>query len=232
MGSDNIYKNPRGFLHSGRPPEKFPISYRPLVERLRNADSFGEIIGIVFGQRKDLTLLDLGTGDGKFPLSVAQKKEIFGIQNIVAVDIDLKQLESQRVALTNDGVQMRQVDIRAYPQSDERFDIITLNAPVIQTDNTFIDPALALVRGITTRPGFVIIRPTIFDSYDPIIKADVDRDIPMIEYKPLHGLPKATWVNDNEDTTYVLVYPEGLPIDKPPPPPPLPPSTKPFYGRR
>lgn len=132
--------------------------YKALLENLNHANSFQEICQRVFGFRNDLSLLDLGSGNGLFTIGMAHMRKKLGLGRIVASDFKLGELNNNRTLLDKSGVETRELDIKTMQPTDERFDIVTMNAPIISGlwKDVVIYDALKKMKDIIARRGILM----------------------------------------------------------------------------
>lgn len=161
-----------------------------LVERIGKANSLRGLLNTIFGEQTDISLIDIGTGGGEFPLALAKIKKDLGINNIVATDINLAYLQKNRQMLQDSGVELRYMDVNNYHDTGERFNIVTLNAPIMGGKNAYFDNALKVSQEITTRPGIMIWRQAAHSidlAFDPF--RIIPKNIPLYDFNNFPDLP-------------------------------------------
>ena len=118
-------------------------------EELRRCSSFRDYLRLFFGDKfGSLRLIDLATGNGRFPLVVARQKRSLGVVEIVASDKDLSFIEKSgnRQRLEKAGVVIERRDVEQVYKDErlagvlwgdqveelpdnQRYDVVCLNAP-------------------------------------------------------------------------------------------------------
>lgn len=121
----------------------------------------------------------------------------------MATDKYLADAESLREILSAASVDIRCMDVKDFKDMGELFNIVTLNAPIIQGKNNFVYEALELSERITTRPGLMLLRLAIASDdvgFDPF--EEIRQGIPLYEFD-FPDLPITTFTNHH---VFVSLY--------------------------
>lgn len=190
-----------------------PTYRRALVpELLRQCVTFKEYLRTFFRDRfSHLQLIDLATGNGQFPLELAQQQELLGLEQITASDKDMSFMEKagNRTLLEKEGVILKCIDIvkevksanlvriiwgdpvEELPESD-LYDIACLNAPYIAGKRGFFDEALAYTLYITKPKGLVFISLNEVGG-ETIMKEVVPKKYPIQRIDDFNGYPSTNF---------------------------------------
>lgn len=108
---------------------KFKVTSATLIPRPETTELVDLIVN-KFGNRKDLRVLDLGTGSGCIAIAIARNLKF---ADITATDISEDALKVARENASDLKVKInfKQEDILNMPQPTEKFDIIVSNPPYI-----------------------------------------------------------------------------------------------------
>lgn len=108
---------------------KFKVTPATLIPRPETTELVDLIVN-KFGDRKDLRVLDLGTGSGCIAIALARNLKF---ADITATDISDEALKVARENASDlkVNIDFRKEDILNMPPADEKFDIIVSNPPYI-----------------------------------------------------------------------------------------------------
>jgi len=182
------------------------------VRDIETSRSLKQLIRNVFNEINELSLIDVGSGFGEFPLEIAKISDFLGISSITASDLNVSLMDERREDLLRLGVEIKEIDAKQMHKLEERYDLVTLNAPQAYGENAFAEEAIRNSFPILNTPGLLLLRMD-ESSDDVTFKPEwgIPKDYPTVKFRKLEGLPNSAFSKGFFQGTpgvYVALKPE------------------------
>lgn len=190
------------------PPDSSP-QQQEFYNEILSAESLSELLKIYFGEQYgNLSVLDIGSGFGEFPLALAAVKDELGIKHITASENAVALLEKVADDLERAGVPILDLDARN-PRIEERYDIVTLNAPQAYGMNAYAREAIKAALLLTKEKGLILLRMNEMSDdigYEP--EDDVPKEYFIARVNTVFGLPQSMFtkrINGKSASVYIIL---------------------------
>lgn len=179
-------------------PDNHTQTQSELVDKLLPVTTFSGLLNQFFPNRDDLSLVDIGSGYGEFPLELSKMMKDLGINSIKATDIHLELMLPKLKELIKAGVTVRFLNATNSNVPKNYCDIVTLNAPQVFGENAYAGGAVSNAIKMLKNPGLLLLRlnedssDLLADKYDLSLVDKVG-----VRVRELKGLPDSKFAIKN-----------------------------------
>lgn len=177
-------------------PYKYTPAQLEIVHELSLINSFSDLLNNFFLGRNNLSLVDIGSGYGEFPLELSKIKSELKITRIEASDLHPELMIGKLPELIKAGVVIKLFNAAGNNVPKNYCDIITLNAPQVFGVNAYAREAVSNAIKMLKTPGLLLLRlnedshDLCADKYDLSLEDQVG-----VRVRELSGLPPSQFTN-------------------------------------